>query len=1149
MAKINTPGSQKKKTRKTENSPIHSKPKNKIFPVVAIGASAGGLEAFTELVKNLTDDTGMAYIYVPHLNPDHKSLLTSILAKITGMEVQQIDKMELMEPNNIYIIPPDKGIEVTNGHIELVPRSKKVPPVSIDVLFSTLAQTHKKNVIGIILSGNGSDGAKGLSAIKAAGGITFAQDNSARSNSMPQSAFATGDVDYVLSPAKIAKELIRLSKNGRPKPTDKAAGINTPKKSEETPLKNILEILYKSVNVDFSRYKMATVKRRIHHRMLRHNIKTIAEYAKTLERKRDEISALYKDLLINVTSFFRDAEVFKYLGSTFLPSLLTRKETEGKIRIWIPACSTGEEAYSIAMLITELLEKRAKEISVQIFATDLSEQAIRDARIGEYLQNDLKQLGKKRTGRFFTKIGNKYRISKKLREMCVFAPHNILHDPPFSRIDFISCRNLLIYFEASAQKKVLTTLNFALNEGGELMLGKSETVGISSPYFTCVNKKFRIYSKKKSTGISKVPDLAASFPLKNSPGKSSVQVSRKKSSSNSTMLDSIIDSALLAEYMPACAVINKDMEILKFRGSTSLYLSHPQGNASLNILKMIRPEFSFELRSAIQTAFKSKAPVKKEGIGISSGTGKLSRMMSLDVVPLKIEWDEPLLLIIFTEQQIIEKYIDEKGKKRDSTKGELKLRQQSAELAHARAEMQAVVEAQERAYEELQAANEEIVSTSEEFQTLNEELETSKEEIEATNEELTTTNQELQMRNEQLAEAYDFSKAISETMHEPMLVLDNNHRIKSANKAFYKYFMVLENDTEGKLLYELGNHQWDIPRLHELLRNIIKKDINFYDYEITHEFPNIGKKTMLLNAARLVQKTQNEKLILLTFIDATLRPIKQKKEKEKLHNIITERTSELKRSYDEIDEKNISMKKMNKGLEAFTFISSHDLQEPLRKIKTFASLVKEEGKGLSSTGKGYLDRMEETVGRMQMLIQDLLAYSQVENAEKKLEKTDLHEIVQEVISGFTETIIEKHAEIKTELHCEINVVRFQIRQLFQNLISNSFKFSHPKRFPRILIKSALTKGNVIKIKGVQPQKKYCHITIVDNGIGFETQYKERIFEVFQRLHEFDDYKGTGIGLAICKRIVENHNGIITAKGKLNKGAQIDIYIPFRKIEG
>ncbi len=1119
--------------------------KKKSLPIVAIGASSGGLEAVSALLRELPPNLGMAFIYVQHLSPDHKSLLTSILSKVTMMKVQEIEEMETILPNNVYIIPNDKGIEVTDGHIKLLPRSKGGKPISIDVLFSSLAETHKENVIGIVLSGNGSDGTEGLKAIKEAGGITFAQDNSAQVSSMPKTSIASGAVDFVLSPKEVARKLTLLYKGGFLSRIIKRKLEENLFDANDPDLKVVLEILYKEIKVDFSKYKTTTIQRRITHRMLQCGTKTIKEYSKILLKNKNELNMLYKDLLINVTSFFRDAETFRYLKTSCLPKLLKGKKPDETLRVWIPACSTGEEAYSIAMLITELQESKNSKIPIQIFATDLSDQAIYDARIGEYSAENIKPIGEKRIKRFFTKAGDNYRVIKSIREMCLFAPHNILRDPPFSHIDFISCRNLLIYFDPAAQKKALAVANFALNNGGYLMLGKSETTGTASQFFNTISNKYKIYSRKPNTGIRKVPEL-----MPHHKGTTIFEIAKPTTKNNknfsSTELDSTIDSTLLSYYMPACAIINKDMEIIKFRGLTSLFLSHTSGNATLNILKMARPEFAFELRNAIHKVIKTKKAVLKSGLELNSEKkGAARRIVSFEVRPITSEIDEPLFVIVFTFQEQVEKYTESnKSTKNKPTLKDLRTKRQIEELHKASAEMVTIIESQEKSLEELQAANEEIVSASEEYQTLNEELETSKEEIEATNEELQTTNQELQVRNEQLAESYNFAEAIAETMHEPMLILDKHFRIKSANKAFFKKFHVIQTGTEGLLLYELGNHQWDIPRLRELLETIIPKNTYFDAYEITHTFPDIGKKTMLLNARRIVQKTLNEQLILLTFTDVTEATKKIKAEKKGLENIIDDRTIALEKSYKSLEEKNGFLEKVNQELETFNYISSHDLQEPLRKIKNFATcLLEEEHKQLSRSGKDYLKRMHDTVNRMQMLIDDLLKYARVKKGAPSFEKSDINKITKEVIADFHEALKEKKGVITANGLCEAKIIGFQFRQLIHNLISNSLKFAHPKRFPRITIKCEITPGKLLKFETGLPKANYCHITFIDNGIGFDPQYKDRIFEVFQRLHEYDEYKGTGIGLAICKRIVENHNGLITATGKLDKGAQFDIYIP------
>jgi two-component system CheB/CheR fusion protein len=854
--------------------------KEKAFTIVAIGASVGGLEAISILLKNLPSDTGMAFIYVQHLNPDHKSFLTSILSKITKMKVQEIENMEHMAPNNVYVIPNNKIIKVTDGHIKLLARPKNSSIISIDVLFSSLARTHKKNVIGVILSGNASDGTIGIRAIKKAGGLTFAQDDSAQASSMPRSAIASGVVDFVLSPKEIAGKLAHLGKSGLLFKTLKGKQTENVIEDNDPDLKVIFELLHKETGVDFSHYKMPTIKRRLNHKMLQCGVKTIKEYRILLLKKNNELDLLYGSLLINVTDFFRDTEAFGYLKTIFLPKLLKSKANDETLRIWVPACSSGEEAYSIAMLIAELQDKKIKKIPVQIFATDLSEQAINDARIGEYSADNLKSVSKRHFERFFNKAGDNYRIVKEIREMCVFAPHNILRDPPFSRMDFISCCNLLIYFDTAAQKKVFATMHFALNDKGYLMLGKAESVGTSSQFFSRVNNKFKIYSRKKNTGIRKILELTPHFSraLLNT---KKVDFPVKSTNTNPTGIESAIDSALLSNYMPACAVVNKEMEILQFRGPVSLFLSHSSGRASLNILKMARPEFTFELRNALNTVIKTRQPVSKLCIEIEIES--VFRMMSLNVSPLKVEWDEHLLLIVFTLHEKVEKYIEnaQEGKSNSIIK-DRRIQKLTEELNILRTEMNSIIETQESTYEELQAANEEIVSSNEEFQTLNEELETSKEEIQASNEELLSTNHELQMRNDLLTESYDYSEAIIATVHEPMLVLNKDLHIRSANKSFYKKFLVKKEETEGKFLFELGNNQWDIPTLRDLLNDIFLKNNGFENFEVTHTFPGIGEKVMLLNAHLIIQKTHSEQSILFAIEDITERSGFQRREKNSL---------------------------------------------------------------------------------------------------------------------------------------------------------------------------------------------------------------------------------------------------------------------------
>ncbi|CAH0997939.1 Sensor histidine kinase RcsC [Emticicia aquatica] len=855
-----------------EETPILDNEINNPFTVVAIGASAGGLDAITQLLQNLSPNTGMAYIFVQHLSPDHKSMLTPLLSKVTAMKVQDIDNMEKMQPDNVYVIPYNKGVEVIDGHIKLTPRTKGGSPISIDILFSSLAETHKENVIGIVLSGSASDGTRGLKEIKQAGGITFAQDDSAKFTSMPHSAIAEGVVDFVLSPKEIGIELTWMSKHPlikrhsiKPTPED-AIDNNNPD------LKIILDLLHKRKNVDFSHYKMNTIKRRMLRRMLIHKIKSIDQYADLLLQINNEVDILYQDLLINVTEFFRDTEAFLLLKKIILPRLLKSKTPDDTLRIWVAACATGEEVYSIAMILLEIQQNRAINIPFQIFASDLSAEAISIARNGEYSINQLKNVSAKRLQHFFVKSKDKYRITKSLRDVCVFAQHNILNDPPFSRMDFISCRNFLIYLDTSAQKKAISTFHYALNEEGYLMLGKSETIGTSAQLFNVLNKKFKFYSRKKNSGLYRNPDIKTHISKIILPDSSILAniIPKKTPISANGNLGNAFDSVLLSQYVPASVIINYDLEILQFKGLTASYLQNSSGKASFNILKMAHLEITFELRNAIHHAIKTKQIVRKTGIEMNRDVEKNTvQIVNIEVAPLKVEGEEPLLIVVFTGQQMELPEYPLSGSKNNSIAKDRRIKKLEEELAAARADMGSITHDQEAANEELQSANEEIISSNEELQSLNEELETSKEEIESTNEELTTSNQELHARIQQIEELYTYYEGIISTVHEPVLILDKNIRIKSANKSFCKMFNTNEDDITGISLYKLGNNLWNIPPLRELLEDIVPKNIRFHDFEVEQTFPVIGQKTMLLNAHRIVQESQNEELIVLTIADIT----------------------------------------------------------------------------------------------------------------------------------------------------------------------------------------------------------------------------------------------------------------------------------------
>ncbi len=635
----------------------------------------------------------------------------------------------------------------------------------------------------------------------------------------------------------------------------------------------IIQLVRKAIGVDFSNYKINTIRRRIIRRMLLFKLETLKEYILYLRQHPEEMPQLYNDLLINVTTFFRDPETMTYLSKVLLPRIIGEKAPREPIRIWVPACSTGQEAYSLAILLIEALGDKASSVTIQIFATDLSEMAVGKARQGSYTRGEVMDVSPRRLERFFTKTDDNYRINRAVRDLCVFAPHNILNDPPFSRLDLISCRNLLIYLDNVYQRKAIAMFHYGLNPSRYLLLGKSETVGSLTALFSQIEKNYKVYVRKNDVISRATFEMSPRFDRsgpdgaeeeKNRPKSSRFADSRQRNADLKLDLplgdlEKIVDEMLLRQYVPASVVVDNDLDILRFRGSTSMFLEPSTGKASLNLLKMARPTLVFELRNTIHKVRQSGQPVRKSGLEVK--IKDLTHQVAIEVMPLNISTENPLYLVLFEEVEAIVPFGADLTEKRN-----IRIKQLEEELATLREDMRSIVEEQEANNEELQSANEEIISSNEELQSINEELETSKEEIESTNEELLTINQELQVRNDQLSEANEFSDIIFATIREATLVLDEDLRIKSANKTFYKLFKVDEEHTEGRLIYEIGNRQWDIPKLRLLLADVIRRNVQVNAFEVVHIFEGLGEKVLLVNARRVLRQKE---AILLAIEDIT----------------------------------------------------------------------------------------------------------------------------------------------------------------------------------------------------------------------------------------------------------------------------------------
>jgi two-component system CheB/CheR fusion protein len=851
-----------KAAKKTKSRPATTKNKREKttlepFPVVGIGASAGGVEASSEFLKNVDPKLGMAYVFVHHLSRSFDSHLSEILQRETSMPVLKVKDRIKIEANHVYVIPQDTVMYINEGYLTLRTRSKDgMAQHAIDHFFISLAHAYQHNAVGILLSGTATDGTLGLKSIKEQGGITYAQDESAKHSDMPTHAQEAGYVDYVLPAGRIAEELGSLTRHPYViVPPDEALVQN------EKEIKKILNIVFRQFGVDFfAHYKRTTVYRRIMRRMAVHKIEKFEQYIKKLQLDAAEVSALYDDFLINVTSFFREPTFYSTLQKTVYPKLTKNRKQNDQIRIWIPGCATGEEAYSTAISICEYLERAELNIPVQIFSTDLDEKAINKARLGIFSKNAMQQVSATRIKRFFTKIDGHYQVIKSLRDMCIFSVHNLMKDPPFSRLDLISCQNVLIYIEADPQRKILAAFHYGLNPGGFLLLGKSESIGNAIDLFHPVDKDTKLFTKKNDLAIFPRLDLAIR-PYPKLPASSPDVESVHRTESD---IEKESDKLLLTRYVPASVLVNKDLEILRFRGATAGFFQPASGKASLNLLRMLKEELVFELRALFQKVKKSNSSAGKEDIHIHS-TGQSA---SIEITPIKSSKDIYFLIIFKENVSGTPALKSKKGLKAASDKPRIIKLEQALRDAHE--QIRAITEDFDASLEELQSANEEILSSNEELQSINEELETSKEELQSSNEELTTINEELQTRLGELKQSRDYSEAIIETMRGPLLVLNAQMRVRKANKAFYEFFKVTESETEGSYLFDLGNGQWDIPALRDQLRKIFPKKIHFKDFEINHTFPGIGNRHMIVNAHRLIHgEGGNETQVLLAFEDIT----------------------------------------------------------------------------------------------------------------------------------------------------------------------------------------------------------------------------------------------------------------------------------------
>lgn len=972
------------------------------FPIVGIGASAGGLTAFEAFFSGMPADTdpGMAFVLVQHLAPNHKSILADLVRRYTRMQVYEVEDGIEVQPNCTYIIPPGRDMALLGGTLQLLepgaPRGMRLP---IDFFFRSLAHEHRERAICVVLSGTGSDGTLGVRAIKGEGGMVMVQSpESTEYDGMPQSVIATGLVDYVLQPNQMAEQLITFVAHAFG-PKLQLADAQTPK--TEDALKKISVILRDQTGHDFSQYKKNTLIRRVERRMAVHQIAQMEEYLLYLRQTPDETQSLFRDLLIGVTSFFRDPEVFAVLESQVIPKIFADKPTGAPVRVWICGCATGEEAYSIAILLQEHIDTLKRSFKVQVFATDIDGRAVEQARAGIYPASIAADFSPERLERFFTsEPGSEfYRIQKGIRDLLVFSEQDVIKDPPFSKLDLVTCRNLLIYLNAGLQQKLIPLFHYALNPQGFLVLGTSETVGEFNTLFAVLDRKQKIFQKRQNLAGVLHPSLMGRFvPPSTDVSTGPTTAKRTAQPQNSVRPREVAEHTLVAHYVQAAVLVNGRGEVVYIHGRTGKFLEPASGDAGMNIISMAREGLRPVLASALRKVVTQQEPVGITGLRVQTNGDSILVSLSLRRAVDRTGTTQPDLFLVILEEEpmapspLVAQMPSPSGDAdTPSAQSQQRIAALEQELRTKEEYLQSTIEEMETANEELKSTNEEMQSVNEELQSTNEELETSKEELQSVNEELATVNAELQTKVADLSRtnndmnnllagtgvgtlfvdhqlriarftpattevinliqtdvgrpvahivsnlvgydrlvedvkdvlatlssretevqtkagdwyllrirpyrtlenviegavitfvnvtqhkrietswlnAKELSDGIVATVRESLLVLDEDLRIVQANAAFYRTFGVSKEKTIGQRLSDLGNGQWNIPRLHQLLQEIRLENTGFEDFKVVHDFDEIGRRFMQLNARRICLKGDVGERILLAIEDKT----------------------------------------------------------------------------------------------------------------------------------------------------------------------------------------------------------------------------------------------------------------------------------------
>jgi two-component system, chemotaxis family, CheB/CheR fusion protein len=1190
--------------------------------VVGIGASAGGIDSLKEFFSEMPADSGLAFVVVQHLDPTHASYMAGLLARQTTMKVAEAQDESPIQANRIYTIPPNKFLSVRDGMLRLTEAVKRDGlRLPIDFFFRSLAQDQHEKAIAVLFSGSGSDGTLGIREIRGAGGLVIVQNpETAQFDSMIESAIATGLVDYVLPIRQIPGKLLQYVKQPR---LDDGADVD----QLDDVVSSILNLLVDQNKSDFRCYKRSTVQRRIERRMALYQIPEISDYHRLLCENPDERTRLSKDMLIGVTSFFRDAEAFENLREKVIVPLVQEKNNASPLRVWIAGCATGEEAYSVVMLLMEEMARARKNFSLQIFASDIDRDALKSAREAIYSQSITADVSEERLARFFVKKDGTYQIDKRVREAVTFAEHNVITDPPFLRMDLISCRNLMIYIEPEVQRKVINLFAFALLPGKYLFLGKSDTTIEQSDPFEPVSRSWRIFQRRQ----------LVLFPAGGLPIRTGLRPARFEEQ-HPIKLSDLNQQVLLKHFNASIVLINETGEIAHFYGPTHKYLAHPYGDANLNLFEMIDAKHSLALRLAVERAVRENDSVNLRLSELNREDG--SEFVDVTITPVVEPRSNKRLLAVIFEAAAAAPKSSPVSVQETHTQDVDVVAQLEADNQRLKQDLQTAIESFQSTHEEFAAANEEVLAVNEELQSANEELETSKEELQSVNEELITVNnqlndkvEELNKTNDDLAnflnssevgtlfldkgfcvrrftpsattllnlipsdvgrpvshisnqfidvdpiaiaatvlrnltsfekevetsdghwymlrcmpyrtlgdvidgvvftftevtrlkrseeammEARNYAESIIHTIRESLLVLDPQLKVVSANRAFYETFQVAPEETENRLVYELGNHQWDIPRLRQFLEEVLRGDSHFESFEVEHEFPTIGHKIMSLNARTIDdQQRANAWLILLAIDDVT----EQRRAEEEGRRL----EDQLRQA-----QKMESIGTLAAGV-------AHDFNNILNIIQGYASLLKEPGtqdEEVAETGSVIV----ESTKRGAEVVRQLLTLAR--KTEPRLEATDVNTLLHELMHLLKQTL-PKSIEVTSASNHELPPVVVDLNQITQALLNIcvNARDAMPEG-GRLTLKTEVVARKSLQEDGEANAERYVCIAITDTGTGIDEKVQHRIFEPFFTTKGRG--QGTGLGLSVTYGIVKNHNGLIQVESKPMHGTTFRVYLP------